>query len=933
MDSYRQAEEWLRDHIEKVAPHMYPNGKRTGGDWCVGSIDGEAPTNRGSFKILMTGPRRGVYTDFADGINFPSRVPKTLCTLWKIAFKISLDDHGAFFRSLQQYSGQDFGWKPKDNTPVPVLGLARRAARKSTPKNDGLVPSYNGPERLPVIDWMPYKEALSNERLQFVSVWRNYTLQQCTQLVRNELIGARGRFEFAFPYRDEDRRLVGVHLCTPPHKGSDDGEKSDWRYDPSGKGLGSYPFVIGEFDVARVGHVTESQWDWFSLCFMSGQENWLEDTDHVAIITRGASGASNLAKVVDNLKRAETIYIWPQNDKPDKHGNIASENWLETVLAILARAGLLARVVRLPAGIKDHNELLKKGGTRGDLEMLIQGAKLVEPSTLASEQETSLATRMAASLATSTSDLDNDDSEPIRRSGDYKKARASIGEAPSIILPSCSVELIDTAALLFRKLAQTERFFIKGGIIVELLEEREVSKVLHPVSAASLCSRIEEYFQVWVWRMHEGKPMLKQATCPEETAKKLLFTTEALTRLKPIQTVIRCPVAIEGVDGEIKILGPGYHVENGGILVLGDKVVTDVPLKEALESLKSLVAEFDFQTPGDRSRAIASLLSPAFAFGRLLKGRIPVDVAEADQSQAGKTFRQKLVAAIYKETPRLIARRDGGVGSLDESFSSAVIQGCPFLQFDNLRGIFDSQFVEAFLTSDYAPVRVPYRGEIVVGTRNFFILMTSNGVETTRDFANRAAFVCIRKRTGYRFKYYPEGDLLAHVKANQAYYLGCVFSVIREWLASGKPGNLDETRHDFGEWAQVMDLLVTKLFAEAPLMDNHLAAQERVSNPALNFTRLICMALMEDRRLGEELTASDFADIAETHHIEFRTVKARDSENASRQVGLLLSRGFKESSDLLCEDFRITRKARPVPREDGRGSYETKFYRIEKVTL
>src|SRR5258708_20235468 len=100
MDSYRQAEEWLRDHIEKVAPHMYPNGKRTGGDWCVGSIDGEAPTNRGSFKILMTGPRRGVYTDFADGINFPSRVPKTLCPICKIPFNISLHDHGACFLSL-----------------------------------------------------------------------------------------------------------------------------------------------------------------------------------------------------------------------------------------------------------------------------------------------------------------------------------------------------------------------------------------------------------------------------------------------------------------------------------------------------------------------------------------------------------------------------------------------------------------------------------------------------------------------------------------------------------------------------------------------------------------------------------------------------------------------------------------------------------------
>jgi hypothetical protein len=69
-----------------------------------------------------------------------------------------------------------------------------------------------------------------------------------------------------------------------------------------------------------------------------------------------------------------------------------------------------------------------------------------------------------------------------------------------------------------------------------------------------------------------------------------------------------------------------------------------------------------------------------------------------------------------------------------------------------------------------------------VATRSIFVFMTSNGVETTRDFANRSSIVRIRRRQGHQFKQFAGGDLLAHIRANEPYYLGCVFSVLWEWV-------------------------------------------------------------------------------------------------------------------------------------------------------
>jgi hypothetical protein len=80
-----------------------------------------------------------------------------------------------------------------------------------------------------------------------------------------------------------------------------------------------------------------------------------------------------------------------------------------------------------------------------------------------------------------------------------------------------------------------------------------------------------------------------------------------------------------------------------------------------------LLSDFDFVTASDKSRAVASFIAPALRFGRLIGADFPLDLAEADESQSGKTYRQKVACAIYGEKPYVIARRENGVGSLDES--------------------------------------------------------------------------------------------------------------------------------------------------------------------------------------------------------------------------------------------------------------------------
>jgi len=433
--------------------------------------------------------------------------------------------------------------------------------------------------------------------------------------------------------------------------------------------------------------------------------------------------------------------------------------------------------------------------------------------------------------------------------------------------------------------------------------------------------------RLFAWRIgRDNKPVLKPTIMPEETAKKLLESIEAKDTLPTINTIINCPVLI--YDGsEYRVIGSGY--DDSGTFVTGGDMPPLVAINDAVKSLKQIVAEIDFVCPGDHSRAIASMLTPALKLGHHICGFVPADVAEADQSQAGKTYRQRVLAAIYNEIPAIISNRSGGVGSLDESIAQKLLSAIPFIQLDNLRGKLDSQYLESLLTSDKSfSVRLPYHGEVEIKPDGFFILLTSNGVETTPDFANRSNIIRIRKRVGYSYKTYGEGDLLAHIRVQQAYYLGCVFSVIREWIAQGRK-KTNETGHDFREWVQTLDWIVQNIFGETPLMAGHQETKERISNPAMTFLRKLAITIKEAGRLGEAFCASTLYDHCEEHCIDIPGLAQSNLDSGRKKIGNLMGKIFQRGDSetkVALDGFLIERTTRTSYNTDRQENMPQKVY-------
>lgn len=463
---------------------------------------------------------------------------------------------------------------------------------------------------------------------------------------------------------------------------------------------------------------------------------------------------------------------------------------------------------------------------------------------------------------------------------------------------------------IFTVIAPSNRLFMRGSIVHEVAVEDGDSHAMVPVASKRLVSLIETFGAKVMRReaREDGTLRWRSATFPNSSADVALASNGAREFLPRIRQLVSAPVLIHDAENGVKVIHKGYHQHAGGTYVTGGDDVPTIDLSTAVNLLQKALADFDFPDGGDASRALASLISPAMKIGGWIDDDFPLDLAEADQSQSGKSYRFKVIHAIYREHPSAITQAAGGVGSLDERVSRALITGRPFISFDNFRGRMDSQIMETAIRGLGKVAARALRTEADIDCTPFLWQLSTNGAELTRDLANRAVITRIRKRAdNHSFQVFPEGDLLCHIRANQPIYLGSVHAIIREWVRHGMPMTT-EGRHDFRTWCRVMDWIVQNIFEFPPLLDGHREEQMRTANPRLQWLRDIMRAILNDGHNGKTLTASDFGEAAEDHDLPLPGNKS-SSESIDMRVGRLLGRLFKDAGDdvISIDGMHITR--------------------------
>lgn len=509
-----------------------------------------------------------------------------------------------------------------------------------------------------------------------------------------------------------------------------------------------------------------------------------------------------------------------------------------------------------------------------------------------------------------------------------QRARAEVAKEPPprarVRLPGGSHQHADTA----RELAplMRRRGWCRRGRAVFTLEPGGYLDTVRPHRAVTEFEAVATFYRV---SLDKKTGALEEVPdrLSSEVARIVMESSDIFAALPEVKVVHETPVLLLRGGELVPIVG---FDEESGILARGD-APPDVSLDDAKSLLSDLLRDWQFQdVVGDRARAVAAIIKPALnASGMLGAGRVPMDVVEADDSQAGKGLLCRTIALIYRSRAVSVAQTRGGVGSVRESVAKNLLEGRPFIQLDNWRGPLDEPFLEAALTEPEVECRAPHKGGAIVDPSGTCFFLTSNGAELTEDLANRSNFVRILKRPeGYQFHPWPEGGIEEHVKANQPRYLGAVWAVLREWHRVGRTLARDDGSHDFRAWARATRYIVRDLLGIGDPLAGNRALQQEKSSPALVWLRkLKVLVAAQPGLLGRELRASDLLDLCVEHGIDVPGVTAAEADalesdavrdKAVRGVGKRLQPLFRTRSEIVVDNLTVRRVEKPRSGEPGR---------------
>ncbi len=494
-----------------------------------------------------------------------------------------------------------------------------------------------------------------------------------------------------------------------------------------------------------------------------------------------------------------------------------------------------------------------------------------------------------------------------------------------------------TLADLYGQLVNPEYdLYRRGDVLYKLVEDKKTQAYkLQEITPNQFADFIERHFSV----VKYGNRSFLESNVKTSIAKRVMACHEFLDKILEIELMTHAPALVVDYDNKLHAV-EDYHADSKTLSA--GKIKQDVELKYAVKLLKSLLSDYNFVAESDHSRAVAALLTPALVLGGLCKFRVPFTTVLADQSQTGKGFFLKIVTALYNETASTVTQKNGGTGSIEESFSTALLDGRPFISLDNLRGSLDSAIMESCATEETVYARVPYAKAVEIDPRRRMILATSNGVKLTRDFANRCNIIRITKNNpDYQFRTFPEGNILDHLKANTDLYMGAVFAIIKNWLECGRPCT-NEGNHDFRNWAQALDWICINIMGCEPIAKDLESVKVSILNSDLILLRNIAIAVMCSKGDEAVVTTGDLLQLAVTSKIsdisrnivnQWQKDDKKKKASAAGHFSKLLKKiftdnGVQENEDLAVGEFVVSYKI-ANKRVQGR-SYKTTHFTFNK---
>ena len=312
-------------------------------------------------------------------------------------------------------------------------------------------------------------------------------------------------------------------------------------------------------------------------------------------------------------------------------------------------------------------------------------------------------------------------------------------------------------------------------------------------------------------------------------------------------------------DGTI-VLTPGFDEQTGVLLLPGGTFpeVSDTPsakdVENAVKALLDPLRDFPFVKPGDKSAALAGMITPIAR--PAFPGPAPMFVTKSAVQGEGKTLLADVTGATGtgRVPPKMAYPRDDA--EMVKCVVAVAIEALPIVLFDNATGTIRSGALAEALTTTRWIGRLLSRNKTYDGPLNTIWYMTGNNLTFGTDIARRICVSSIdagledpESRSGFRYT-----NLRRQVLSVRPALVAATLTILRAYHVAGRPDHGESPMGSFEGWDGLVRGALMWAGLADPLADRAAVREEAdVEKDALRSA----LTAWHDTLGGEAVTAAD----------------------------------------------------------------------------
>ncbi|MGI4942041.1 MAG: hypothetical protein ACRYHQ_16020, partial [Janthinobacterium lividum] len=317
--------------------------------------------------------------------------------------------------------------------------------------------------------------------------------------------------------------------------------------------------------------------------------------------------------------------------------------------------------------------------------------------------------------------------------------------------------------------------------------------------------------------------------------------------LRPDGSVLTAP----GYDAATRL----YHVPDPALRLppMASKP-TQADAVAALVSLRGLLVGFPFVSDVDRAVALSLLITP------VVRGALsvaPLHAIKAHTAGTGKSYLVDLSSAIATGRACPVVAAAANADETEKRLVGLLLAAFPIVSLDNVNGELGGDILCQAVERPLIRVRPLGRSDIIEIESRACIFATGNALRVRGDMVRRTVVSALDAEMERPELRQFAQDPVAEVLADRGRYVGACLTIVRAYLAAGRPGLLPALA-SFEDWSALVRSALVWLGEKDPCTSMESARED---DPELTEMREV-LALWQQHVGADGRTARDIAEEA-----------------------------------------------------------------------